>query len=98
MKIRAFNPWGGDDTTPGCGFNTADIVDAQRSLTNGPKRVYARLAIPCSLPGGNAASGILLVTPLPCLIRSTTQTPCGNWMRSRARFAQPRAIETGESL
>ena len=44
MKLGdAFNPWRGDEKTPGCGFNPADVVGLQRSLTDGQKRLYERL-------------------------------------------------------
>ena len=38
-----FNPWRGDEQTPGCGFNPADVVGMQRHLTDGQKRLYERL-------------------------------------------------------
>jgi hypothetical protein len=38
-----FNPWRGDERTPGCGFYPPEVVNMQRSLTDGPKRVYERL-------------------------------------------------------
>jgi hypothetical protein len=40
---ESFNPWRGDEKTPGCGFYPPEVVGRQRTLGDGPKRVYERL-------------------------------------------------------
>ncbi len=40
---QPFNPWRGDERTPGCGFYAADVIARQRTLTDGQKRLYERL-------------------------------------------------------
>jgi hypothetical protein len=47
---EVFNPWHGDDKTPGCGFYAPDIVGMDQSLGDGRKRLYKRLV---RFAGGN---------------------------------------------